>query len=286
MTQDCIDSVIRHTKDMSYEIILVDNRSTDGSKGHFESLDKEGVLHYIYSFENMGFGRANNVGMMLAKGKYIFLLNSDTILVNNAIRMFFDYAESSSNLNFYGSWLLNKKHEIIMSYGEEPTATAMLKVATYPYLIAAGFRKKQVKYHEDNPLYGQTCEVGYISGADMFFKREIIEKYGGFDYNFFMYKEEAEWQKRLKANSIKSYIISGPQIIHLQGGSDSSQTSYRLSIGSLIMQRNSRNYFLKKYYNSIQRGMFKIIYNLLYLPYFLSSPHYDVRDKIKYIFSR
>lgn len=284
ITRDCIDSVLFHTKDVSYEIILVDNRSTDGSKDYFESLDKEGVVRYIYSFENMGFGRANNVGMMLAKGKYIFLLNSDTLLENNAIKIFFDYAESSDKMNFYGSWLLNNKQEIILSYGEEPSLASMLKTACNPYLIALGLKKKNKKYHGVNPLYGKAYEVGYISGADMFFTREIVEKFGAFDHNFFMYKEEAEWQKRLKTEGIKSYIIPGPQIIHLEGGSDDTKKSSRPSIKSLAMQRNSRNYFLKKHYHPFQYIPFKIVYNMLYYPYLILSRHYFMRDIIKYVF--
>lgn len=284
ITRNCIDSVLFYTKDVSYEIILIDNRSTDGSKDYFESLDKEGLIRYVYSFENMGFGRANNVGMMLAKGKYIFLLNSDTLLENNAIKLLYDYADSSNKMNFYGSWLLNKNHEIILSYGEEPSLISMLKTACHPYLIVLGLKKKSKRYHSDNPLYGKTCEVGYISGADIFFTRKIIENFGAFDHHFFMYKEEAEWQKRLKKVGVKSYIISGPKIIHLEGGSDETKKSSRPSIRSLAMQRNSRNYFLKKHYHPLQYIPFKLVYNLLYYPYFIFSRHYEMLDKIRYIF--
>ena len=88
----CIDSVLRETKnrDYSFELFVYDNASTDGSKDCFEKRDD---IIYLYSHENLGFGRANNLGFSKASGKYLFLLNSDTILNNNAIKLFYDFME-------------------------------------------------------------------------------------------------------------------------------------------------------------------------------------------------
>ena len=82
VTAQCLDSIFRLTYGLSFEVILVDNASTDGSKEIF-SQDKR--IKYIYSDRNLGFGRANNLGFQTAAGEYIFLLNSDTILLNNAV---------------------------------------------------------------------------------------------------------------------------------------------------------------------------------------------------------
>ena len=90
MTSECIDSIIEKTQGLEFEIILVDNASTDGSKEFFE---KDERITYIYSEKNGGFGYGNNLGMKVAKGKYFFLLNSDTLLINNAVKEFYDYAE-------------------------------------------------------------------------------------------------------------------------------------------------------------------------------------------------
>ena len=123
-TCECIDSICEKTRDVSYEIILIDNASTDGSKDFFE---KDKRVRYVYSYENMGFGRANNVGMMLAKGEYFFLLNSDTLLVNNAIKEFYDYASNHTKNTFYGCWLQDIESNYIHSCARYPSPWSMIK---------------------------------------------------------------------------------------------------------------------------------------------------------------
>ena len=91
VTQKCIESVIDKTKAVSYEIILVDNASDDGS---VEAIKEKNYLFVkiIENKSNYGFGRANNIGVKVAKGKYILFLNSDTILLNDAVSLFFRLA--------------------------------------------------------------------------------------------------------------------------------------------------------------------------------------------------
>ena len=87
ITENCIASIITQTKDVEYEIILVDNASVDGSKEYFKNRKE---ICYIYSNENLGFGKANNLGAEKAKGELLFLLNSDTILIENSIKKMYD----------------------------------------------------------------------------------------------------------------------------------------------------------------------------------------------------
>ena len=109
MTKDCIDSVIEKTKDVEYEIILVDNASTDGSKEFFKNYRD---ITYIYNEKNLGFGTANNVGIKIARGNFIFCLNSDTLLLNNAIKQFVEFESMNHNNVVLGGWLLNSNMEI------------------------------------------------------------------------------------------------------------------------------------------------------------------------------
>ena len=280
MTQECIDSIINHTKEISYEIILIDNRSQDDSKEFFE---KDSRIRYVYSLENLGFGRANNVGMMLAKGDYVFLLNSDTLLVNNAIKMFYDYAESHRELKaFFGGWLMNRNKEYIHSYADVTTMHSLLKnaLASYRNLVC---NDKALSVLECYNRSGDAMEVGYVTGADLFFHRSVFEEYGAFDHHFFMYYEECDWQWRMKLHGLKSVVIKGPEILHLCG-EQNGETKKARSIKVKIMNLESLKYYLKKHYNILQYFLFRgAFFFLKFFPVIVDRRYYTLKDRIKYL---
>lgn len=216
MTSECIDSVIEKTHGIDYEIILIDNASTDGSKDFFE---KDSRIKYIYSEKNLGFGKANNLGYRYSCGKYLFLLNSDTLLLNNALKIFFDFAEKSKpNELFFGTVLVDKSYYPIHSCANFPTFSFIIKkyLNNYTKLIGINIINK----HYDTLPKTYPSEVDYITGADLFIKKFIIDdSYGLFNHNFFMYYEETELQYRYSVKGFKSIILNGPQIIHLCGKS-------------------------------------------------------------------
>lgn len=203
ITQNCIDSVIEKTKGIKYEIILVDNASTDGSKEFFE---KDNRVKHIYSEKNGGFGYGNNLGMKVAKGKYFFLLNSDTLLINNAIKEFYDYAEKDMKKRVYGCYL---EHE------DGGYSTSFFY---FPDFSIKDFIKRIIHPNNYTPTF-QVTEVEAVSGADMFFHREIYERTKGFDENIFLYGEEGELQYRMLKEGYTCLLIPQPKIIHLQGKS-------------------------------------------------------------------
>lgn len=204
MTSDCIDSIISHTSGISYEIILVDNASTDGSKKFFVN-DKR--VKYIYSDVNGGFGFGNNLGMSYAIGKYIFLLNTDTLLINNAIKEFFDYAENHEANTVYGCWLVLKSGKDACSY------------YNFPAMNFRDFWNKHILNKDIQVFDHKEKYVDVLSGADMFIPREVIDNIGGFDSNIFMYGEEGEYQYRMEKAGFRRKIIPQPRIIHFESGS-------------------------------------------------------------------
>ena len=98
LTLDCLKSIYQHTKDIDFEVIVVDNASSDGSAEAIrESFP---IVKVIEPNENLGFGRANNLGAKYAKGEYLFLLNSDTLLIENSIKKLYDfYIENEEKLH-------------------------------------------------------------------------------------------------------------------------------------------------------------------------------------------
>ena len=279
LTKECIDSIFEKTQGISFEIILVDNDSNDGSQKYF-SEDKQIV--FLESGGNIGFGRANNLGVKKATGKYIFFLNTDTLLVNNAIKCFFDYCEEHSHDKFggIGCLLQDKEGNTIHSFARFPTLTSNLR----DFLVAPIYKKLGKTYQRydttDDDVTKDSFRVDYVTGADLFVSRELIDKCGAFDKDFFMYFEETEMQHRWTWNGYPSYIIKSPKIIHLEGGSvnkDHEQFSPR----KFVMGIKSAKLYMKKTHGTIYNFAYRIV-NLLNI-YVVYHHHFDGENKKKAI---
>lgn len=274
LTSDCIESVVDKTSDLEYEIILVDNASTDGSK---EVFLQDARIRYIYSDQNLGFGRANNLGIWEAKGRYLFFLNSDTILLNNAVKYFFDFCEGHQDekIGALGAILKDQNQKNIHSYGKFITPAGEIMNVVSKYLR---FLKKQEYLHPTSVL--QPEAVDYITGADLFVPRGICDELGVFDPAFFMYCEEVDWQFRMAKAGYKRLVIDGPLIIHLEGGSDPSNT--RLwSFHRIENIFRSKLLYIKKHYNYFVFWSYKLCNAVLWLPLLLMRK--ETPDKQKKI---
>lgn len=224
---DCVNSIEKNSSGVDFEIIVVDNHSEDDS---VERLSKDNRIILIESLRNGGFGYGNNLGMRVAHGKYFFLLNSDTLLVNNAIKEFYDYAESHEPKTLYGCYLI----------GDDGTYRGSFHY--FPALTIGAFFRRLFRKQNYTPDYTDR-EVECICGADMFIPRTAIEECGGFDENIFLYGEEGELQLRMAKAGYKRMLLSSPKIIHLEGKSLEQSDEKRK-----IMLR-SHFYVLKKYMN-------------------------------------
>lgn len=275
LTNACVDSIAEKTSGINYEIILVDNASTDGSKEFFEN---DARIKYIYSTENLGFGRANNLGYKQSTGKYIFLLNSDTLLLNNAIKEFYDMMEShADNIACMGCLLTDVNGKQIHSYGRFPTLMNTLIRRCLPFWkkiphISAGFDYKNVKYFDNKCFI-----VEYVTGADLFIRRHVVEKYGLFDPDFFMYYEETEMQFRYKKHGFYSCIINTPKIIHLEGGSQKKSNRWSTkSIHGLMT-------CYRKMYGTFRCKVLKFLLIILTMPIALVDWRYTINIRLTYI---
>jgi GT2 family glycosyltransferase len=273
MTGECIDSIFNNTQGVLFEVILVDNASTDESKITFQN-DKR--IRYVYSYENMGFGRANNVGMMLAEGEYYLLLNSDTLLKNNAIKLFHDYVVTHEKKAFYGCWLENVNGNFIHSCAKLPTYISMLNNKLNVYRARLG--KKISDVAENISYTNKECiRVGYVTGADMFLHRSVYEKTGGFDHHFFMYFEECDWQLRANQMGFKSYCINGPRIMHLVNGSQKKNAWSNFSFKTSLQ---SQYYYVKQHNNVPVCILYRILNTILLIPIVLAGRSLKFKDRL------
>ena len=255
MTKECIDSVFERTFGLDFEIILVDNGSTDGSKSQFE---KDSRITYVYSEFNLGFGCANNLGYKFAKGDYVFLLNSDTILVNNAVYELWNFMRSHSGISISGGQLVDDNMLNIHSYSLIlPSLRQELNVLLRGVLVYKNKREflKSVKE------YGY-ARVAYITGADMMLCRKVIDELGFFDPDFFMYYEETELTYRYMRKGFVSAFYPNAVIKHLVGKS----FSFKKERERLFFE--SRRLYYKKIGYSFP--LYSIC-NIVYFLYLLTS---------------
>lgn len=277
LTADCIDSIIAKTSEVKYEIILVDNASSDGSQEKFSS---DGRILFLEAGDNLGFGKANNLGAQHAKGDYIFFLNSDTLLLNNAIYEMWRYCEEhkEDNIGGLGCILCDGNNQRCHSYAKLNTWKDIVK----SYFIApfCKSKAKEIMAMDAEDESKDAFEVGYVTGADLFVSRKVIDECGCFDPDFFMYSEESEMQWRFKKHGYKNMIIKSPKIMHLEGMSQAKKKSPTMK--KIIMTQSSLYLYVKKTSSKFEYLLFQLLFPMTRLPFLLLAKR-SIRDKLMYI---
>lgn len=277
LTSNCIDSIIKNTQDVDYEIILVDNASSDGSKDVFKDDNR---IVFIEAGKNIGFGKANNWGVQKAHGEYIFFLNSDTLLQNNAIYEFWKFCEENrgEKIGAVGCILKGKDGNRCHSYAKLPNAKRIL----FSYLLAPYNKNvaKDIMAVDSEDEAASFFEVGYVTGADIFVKRTVLEECGAFDPDFFMYSEESEMQFRFKKKGFRNMIIHTPKIVHLEGMSQIKKP--KPTMRKIIMTQSSLFIYIEKTSSALSYLFFRIFFFIVRLPFLLLAK-YSLNDKKQYL---
>lgn len=279
MTMQCLNSIFEKTKDIDIEVIVVDNNSVDGTQQKLKENYPQ--VRLIESTENLGFGRANNCGIKSAKGKYLFFLNSDTILLNNAVKIFFDFMEGNAltKIGAAGSFLMDENKEITHSSQPFPSRWEEVRAQLVGYFNKKDLLKRKKKEYDQYKNIGTYVEVDYVTGADLFVSKAVMEEFDGFDPNFFIYFEESDLQFRMNEHGYKSVIINGPKIIHFQGASDLNP-GYK--IARRMLNDRSMFYYFKKRSGGLGYFIFRIGYFLVKLPLLLDK-RVSLSDRFRYM---
>lgn len=257
LVKNCIESILKFTQNVYFEIILIDNNSSDNSLKVFSKMNKRiDNLKIIGLKSNIGFGRANNKGASISDGKYLFFLNSDTILLNNSIHHFFKFFEQNSKFKIgaLGTILLDSNQIPTHSSGNFPIIWQFLK----RYLYKIKEKKERLDFGKD-----EFFKVDYITGAALFMLKRVFRDFDGFDSDFFMYYEETDLQKRLQKASLKRILLKGPKIIHLEGMSTKTKP---ISNSKVIMKLNGMFLFYKKHNSFLSYYLFRILYFIFRFP--------------------
>lgn len=238
ITEECVESINRsltNTK-IKYEIIVVDNNSLDGSAQTLEKIatDKTNRLTYFQTHTNLGFGRGNNFGVKKANGKYILLLNTDTIMLNRAIEKLYNfYVKNEKEVHFLGAKLLNQ------DLTPQPSACRFF---TLPVVFATLLLKGDY-WGLTRSSPDKFCQVDWISGACIMTTKKNYQKLKGFDKNIFMYMEEVDLLFRAKKLGLNTFFYPKSQIVHLGSASSNGKTFPILQVYKGFL------FFYKKHYS-------------------------------------
>ncbi|WP_026884421.1 glycosyltransferase family 2 protein [Clostridium akagii] len=220
LLKDCLYSVYENTKELNYEIIIVDNNSSDGS---CEML-KEKFLHksnftLIENKDNKGFASANNQAIKIAKGTAVLLLNADTLINENVICKTYECLMGDKKLGVVGCKVLNLDGTLQLACRRMAPRPkdAFFKLFGISRLFKNN--KNLTRYNLTNAPEDEFLDVDSVSGCFLMIKREVIDKIGPLDETFFMYGEEMDWCMRTKKQGyIVRYCPVGT-IIHYKGQS-------------------------------------------------------------------
>jgi GT2 family glycosyltransferase len=218
----CLRSLRRWTDPAHDEILIVDNGSSDSSVAAIQREFPE--ARWILAKQNLGFGRANNVGAAEARGKYLFMLNPDTELLGPVTRQLADLLELDQNADIgcAGATIVNPSGTPDVAAGNFPSPLSLLKelfpARAFPYRL-------QTRRSE-----GGLLEVDYVSGAGLFMRRALFVEAGGFDPDFFLYFEETELQYRLMRRGFRRVIFTEACLMHVGGTPDHKADARKIAL--------------------------------------------------------
>lgn len=261
LLKECLTAIYKHTgthsPDFLFEVIVVDNNSTENPQHILNTLFPKVKL--IRRTINKGFGAANNQAIPFAKGKYIFFLNADAFLLNDAAAILANKMNdpAHANLAFCGGELLDAANHPNQCFGNFPTILSAISACGLKFFYPNYYRKHLsvgVANYDQLPK-----KVDYISGAALMTRRELVEKYGGFDDDFFLFFEETEWAWRLNKLGYYSMVFPEAKIIHLEGGSTETGSYKVFNERTFRLFAQSRQLFYKKTNGSFFAAIMKVL---------------------------
>jgi len=254
--RDCLVSIRQNSANQKVKIIIVDNASNDGSGAMVKTFFPEVTL--IDSGGNIGFGRANNLGVAQADTPFILFLNPDTQVLGNSIDTMIDFLKANPSVGAVGCKMKSppgvdipdaKAHTLGLQWFPSPF-TELLNILLLSGKTIEMF-KKYLPYQDPN----ESAYVSKLYGGCLMVRKETLEQVGCFDERFFMYAEDVDLCRRITEHGWKLYYLSEAEIMH-QVGRASVKTSGDFST---LMRCESISKLMNKYYGKKGEVVYKIV---------------------------
>ncbi len=246
----CLDSAIKYTKDVEFEIIVIDNNSPN------RAIEGFSVLYPMVNFQfrkiNDGFGAGCNYGASISKGRYLLFVNPDLVLKSNVVKGFMEFFESSLDVVLCSGLFEDRKGDVMYSFNEFPNLRLDFKEA-----FSVGYNRhirKLLDIATINTM--EPFEIDYPLGALMFLEREAFFAVNGFDERFFLYCEDMDIGYRLKQKGKKIYCLPWVRVFHylnsaVEGFEGKRLQKYHMCRSKLI--------YMYKHYSFLQRTLVRFM---------------------------
>jgi GT2 family glycosyltransferase len=233
LLRQCLQSVYRTVREIAFEVIVVDNGSTDGSVSMIEAEFPQ--VRTIVNAENRGFAAANNQALQIMSGRYALLLNSDAILLEGAAAALYRFMEGHPEAAMAFGQLLNGDGSKQNSIAAFPTLWTLLTNTSFmEYLFPRRYPSK--RYPHPGPI-----EIESGIGACMIVRKTAVDAVGMLDERYFFFFEETDWAFQMKRAGWKIYHVPAGRIVHFQG------RSIGRNVRSRIAFYRSRYQFFRKW---------------------------------------
>jgi N-acetylglucosaminyl-diphospho-decaprenol L-rhamnosyltransferase len=225
------------------EIIVIDNASTDGSIDYLR--DRFPSIRFISNDKNIGFGRANNLGLQQARGEFVLFLNPDTIIPENILKDCISFFQSQSSTGAIGVRMIDGQGKFLVESkrGFPTTWRSLCKLSGLTALFPASktFAGYNLGHRSETGIF----PVDALAGAFLMARKEVLDKIGGFDERFFMYAEDIDLSKRIKDAGFENYYLGNRTILHFKGESTTRDRRY------VRMFYQAMSLYVQKYYSGL-----------------------------------
>lgn len=253
--EQCLNSVYKSLNNVSGEVFVVDNNSVDNS---IEMVKKKFPdTQIIENKINVGFSKANNQGIELSTGKYILLLNPDTVIEEDTLSKVIFFMENNTEVGGLGVHMVDGSGTFLpeSKRGLPTPMVAFYKIFGLSTLFPKS--KKFGKYHLGYLPEFETNEVEILSGAFMLMRKETLDKVGLLDETFFMYGEDIDLSYRILLGGYKNYYFAETNIIHYKG-----ESTKKSSVNYVFVFYRAMVIFAEKHFSKKNAKLFSFLINI------------------------